>query len=163
MRFQERGEVSVVHGWRGHSVAGVVVARAGIEDTETKLKRAGADRVISPYKASGAEMARLALHPQISGVVEVDAEYRLEEILVSEGCAGSRQTIGDIRGGAMIVGLRRGGAFQPQPPGDTALRPGDVLMAMGTPNTLDRLERLFEPDGDGAARTAPEPTSSSAL
>ena len=38
-----------------------IVARAAISDTEKKLKRAGADRVISPYKASGAEMARLAL------------------------------------------------------------------------------------------------------
>jgi voltage-gated potassium channel len=38
-----------------------IVARAAISDTEKKLKRAGADRVISPYKSSGAEMARLAL------------------------------------------------------------------------------------------------------
>jgi voltage-gated potassium channel len=40
-----------------------IVARAAISDTEKKLKRAGADSVISPYKASGSEMARLALHP----------------------------------------------------------------------------------------------------
>ena len=46
-----------------------IVARAAIEDTEKKLKRAGADRVISPYKASGTEMARLALHRQLSGVL----------------------------------------------------------------------------------------------
>ena len=51
-------------------------------------------------------MARLALHPQLSGVVDVDAEYRIEEIVVGEGCEGAHQTIGDIRGGAMIVGLR---------------------------------------------------------
>ena len=75
-----------------------IVARAAIEDTEKKLKRAGADRVISPYKASGTEMARLALHPQLSGVVDVDAEYRLEEIPVGEGCEGVGQTVGDIRG-----------------------------------------------------------------
>ncbi len=85
-----------------------IVARAAIEDTEKKLKRAGADRVISPYKASGTEMARLALHPQLSGVVDVDAEYRMEEIPVGEGCDGVGQTVGDIRGGSMIVGLRRG-------------------------------------------------------
>ena len=42
-----------------------VVARAAVEDSEAKLRRAGADRVISPYKSSGSEMARLALHPQI--------------------------------------------------------------------------------------------------
>ena len=138
-----------------------IVARAAAEDSEKKLKRAGADRVISPYKASGAEMARLALHPQVSGVLEVDAEYRMEEIVVDEGCGGAHQTLADIRGGAMIVGMRRDGAFQPQPPGDTVLLPGDILMAMGTPRTLERLERLFDvaphaADGaGGATETAP--------
>jgi voltage-gated potassium channel len=121
-----------------------IVARAAIEDTEKKLKRAGADRVISPYKASGAEMARLALHPQLSGVVDVDVEYRMEEIVVGEGCDGVGQRVDDIRGGSMIVGLRRGADFQPQPPAETALLAGDVIVAMGTPRTLARLERVLE-------------------
>jgi voltage-gated potassium channel len=121
-----------------------IVARAAVEDSEKKLKRAGADRVISPYKASGTEMARLALHPQLSGVVDVAGEYRMEEIVVSEGCDGAHKTIGDIRGGAMIVGLRRDGSFQPQPPAEAVLHPGDILTAMGTPTTLERLEDLFE-------------------
>ena len=121
-----------------------IVARAAVEDSEKKLKRAGADRVISPYKASGTEMARLALHPQLSGVVDVDVEYRMEEIVVSEGCDGVRQTVGAIRGGAMIVGLRRGSAFDAQPPSETVLLPGDVINALGTPNALGRLESLFE-------------------
>jgi voltage-gated potassium channel len=124
-----------------------IVARAAAEDSEKKLKRAGADRVISPYKASGTEMARLALHRQLSGVVDVDAEYRMEEILVREGCAGARQTVGDIRGGAMIVGVRRDAQFQPQPPAEVVLLPGDVVMAMGTAPALERLEDLFKTDG----------------
>jgi len=122
-----------------------IVARAAIEDTEKKLNRAGADRIISPYKASGTEMARLALHPQLSGVVDVDVEYRLEEIPAGEGCAATGQTVGDIRGGSMIVGLRRLAEFHPQPPADTMLRSGDVLIAMGTPATLQRLEDLLAP------------------
>jgi voltage-gated potassium channel len=120
-----------------------IVARAAVEDTEKKLKRAGADRVISPYKSSGAEMARLALHPQLSGVVEVDVEYRLEELVAGDGCAAVGQTIGDIRGGSMIVGMRRDSEFHPQPPADTSIRPNDVLVAIGTPATLRRLEGLF--------------------
>jgi voltage-gated potassium channel len=122
-----------------------IVARAGIEDTEKKLKRAGANRVISPYKASGTEMARLALHPQLSGVLDVDVEYRLEEIVAGEGCEANGQAIGDIRGGAMIVGLRGRGGFSPQPPADTMIRPGDTLVALGTPATLGRLEELLAP------------------
>jgi voltage-gated potassium channel len=131
-----------------------IVARAAAEDSEKKLKRAGADRVISPYKASGTEMARLALHPQLSGVVDVDLEYRMEEIVVSEGCEGVRQTVGDIRGGSMIVGLRRKSDFQPQPPADTTLLPGDIIMAMGTPTALERLEDLLEPAGPGSGGRA---------
>ncbi len=127
-----------------------IVARASQESSEAKLVRAGASRVISPYKASGAEMARLALHPQVSGVRDVDAEYRFEEIVAVAGCAGIGQTIGDIRGGAYIVGMRRGGGgFEPQPPAETVLAPGDVIMAIGTPNTMDRLEALFAPSAAG--------------
>ena len=121
-----------------------IVARAAIEDTENKLKRAGADRVISPYKASGTEMARLALHPGLSGIVDVDVEYRMEEILVGPDCEGVGKTVDDIRGGAMIVGLRRGADFQPQPPAEATLRVGDAIVAMGTANALARLEGLLE-------------------
>jgi voltage-gated potassium channel len=128
-----------------------IVARASQEDSERKLVRAGATRVISPYKASGAEMARLALHPQVSGIVDVDAEYRMEEITVTAGCPGEGQTIGDIRGGSYIVGLRpAGGGFAPQPAPETVLGVGDVIMAMGTPRTMDRLETLFAPTPSSA-------------
>jgi voltage-gated potassium channel len=130
-----------------------IIARASQDGSERKLFRAGATRVISPYKASGAEMARLALHPQVSGVRDVAAEYRMEEIEVVAGCPGAGQTVGDIRGGSYIVGLRRaGGDFQPQPPPETVLEPGDVIMAMGTPRTMDRLETLFTPAHAAGAR-----------
>ena len=121
-----------------------IVARAAVEDTEKKLKRAGADRVISPYKSSGTEMARLALHRQLSGVFDVDAQYRMEEIEVSGSSAATGKTLGDIRGGSMIVGLRRGAELQPHPPGETALLAGDVLVAIGPPSALERLEGLLE-------------------
>jgi voltage-gated potassium channel len=121
-----------------------IIARASLEDSEKKLKRAGADRVISPYKASGTEMARLALHPQISGTQQVASEYRMEEIEVVAGCDGVGRTIGEVRGGAFIVGVRHAdGSFLPVPAAETALGAGDVVMALGTPNTLDRLETLF--------------------
>lgn len=121
-----------------------IVARAALEDTTSKLRRAGADRVISPYKASGTEMARLALHPQLSGVVDVDVQYRLEEIEVGSDSDAVDMTVGDIRGGTIIAGLRRGSTFQPQPPGDTALASGDVIIAIGTAPALERIEQLLE-------------------
>lgn len=121
-----------------------IVARAAVEDTEKKLKRAGADRVISPYKSSGTEMARLALHRQLSGVVDVDTTYRLEEIEVGRDCAALGRALGDIRGGSMVVGLRHGDEFRPQPAAETMLDAGDVIVAIGTPPVLERLESLLE-------------------
>jgi len=41
----------------------LIVARAGQLDTESKMKRAGADRVVSPYFISGSRMAAMALKP----------------------------------------------------------------------------------------------------
>ncbi len=81
----------------------LIVARASAEDSEKKLLRAGADRVISPYKTSGSEMARVALHPQVGGTVQV-ADYRLEEIDVPVVLRGRRP---DGRAGARRVRDRR--------------------------------------------------------
>ena len=128
-----------------------IVARASEEAVEAKLLRAGATRVISPYKTSGAEMARLALNPQIRGALEVAPEYRMEEIEVAPGSAGEGQAIGDVRGGAIIVGVRdASGQFQPQPSAETVLHAGDVVTAMGTGRTMERLEDLFAPAGSRA-------------
>jgi len=132
-----------------------IVARASVEHSEQKLRRAGADRVISPYKASGAEMARLALHPQVADVVDVGPEYRMEEIEVPPDSAGAGRRIDDVRGSSIIVALHRPGEpMQPMPPGETVLEGGDVLVAMGAVQAMDRLEELFAPAGavagDGA-------------
>ena len=122
-----------------------IVARASREENESKLRRAGADRVISPYKSSGTEMARLALHPNVTGTMDVAAEYRLEEITVP-GRLGRRRADGrrrPRRRPTSSASARADGSFRPQPAADTLLAAGDVVMAIGTPRTLERLEELF--------------------
>ena len=55
----------------------------------------------------------------------------------SRGAARARASpIADVRGGAIIVGVRSAdGTFHPQPPAETVLNAGDVVMAMGTLRT----------------------------
>jgi voltage-gated potassium channel len=128
-----------------------IVARASVEDSESKLRRAGANRIVSPYRESGAEMARSVLNPQVTGVVEVTPEYRMEEIEVTVGCAGAGRPLDEVRGSATIVALRRGdGTVEPQPPSDAVLEEGDVVVAMGEAQALERLEMLMAPAGAGA-------------
>jgi voltage-gated potassium channel len=123
-----------------------IVARAAVEESEKKLLRAGADRVISPYKTSGAEMARIALHPQVGGVLEFE-DLRMEEIVVTPPCEGEGKTIEAVRGRSVIVALRRqGGQLEAQPAPDTVIGAGDMLVALGPADVLERLEGIFQPE-----------------
>ena len=123
----------------------LIVARASAEDSEKKLLRAGADRVISPYKTSGSEMARLALHPQVGGAVQV-ADLRLEEIEVPAACDGVGKSVEQVQGDAVIAAIRRAdGGLEPQPDPGSVLSSGDMLIAIGTPAAMERLETQFQP------------------
>jgi voltage-gated potassium channel len=122
-----------------------IIARASAEDSEKKLLRAGADRVISPYKTSGSEMARVALRPQVGGALDV-ADYRMEEIEVAPECEAVGRSIEDVSGGAMIVAIRHAdGRFETQPPAQTMLSVGDMIIALGPPAAVERLDRMFQP------------------
>jgi voltage-gated potassium channel len=122
-----------------------IIARASAEDSEKKLMRAGADRVISPYKTSGSEMARVALRPQVGGALDL-ADYRMEEIEVSPECEAVGKSIGDVSGPAVIVALRHtDGRLETQPPAQTVLNVGDMIIAMGPAAAVERLDRMFQP------------------
>jgi voltage-gated potassium channel len=122
-----------------------IIARASAEDSEKKLLRAGADRVISPYKTSGAAMARVALRPQVAGALEL-ADYRMEEIEVSPVCEGVGRQIADVTSGAIIVAIRHpDGELETQPSSDTVLTAGDMMIAMGPQDAVERLDRMFQP------------------
>ena len=67
-----------------------IVGRAETEDSMLKLKRAGADRVISPYQIGAVQMAQTALRPAVVDFVELatsseNLELAMEEILIGDG------------------------------------------------------------------------------
>ena len=129
----------------------LIVARASADDSEKKLLRAGADRVISPYKTSGSEMARTALHPQVGGAVQV-ADYRMEEIEVPDACPGVGKSVEAVRGETVIVAVRRtDGGLEPQPAPETVIAAGDMLVAIGRPDAIGALEAQFQPAVAGAS------------
>jgi len=57
-----------------------IVARAAVESSERKLIRAGANEVVSPYKASGRTMASLALSTR-----DRDAARNVRDAVASDG------------------------------------------------------------------------------
>lgn len=133
----------------------IIVARASDADAERKLKLAGADRVVLPYTTAGAVMANLVLKPQVTEFLDVvttatGPDLQLAEIEVRRTCAAAGRTIRDLRirheTGAIVVALRKpDGTFDTTPEPDTSIEVGDVLIGVGSPDEIGRLEDLFSP------------------
>lgn len=139
-----------------------VIARASSEDAERKLRLAGADRVVTPYTTAGRMMANLMTKPQVTAFVNVLTSSRepnlsFEEIEVPERCGAVGRTIGELdvqrRTGAYIVAIRkREGELELRPSKDTGIDAGDVVVGLGSPDEMARLEELFAPQEAVAPR-----------
>ncbi|HEX2031759.1 MAG TPA: NAD-binding protein [Actinomycetota bacterium] len=122
-----------------------IVARAAHRESVDRLRRAGANRVISPYASSGREMALQAVRPHLVGSLELSARgndrVRLDEIAVDEGSDLDGRAIGEACRSAVPVVLRRSdGTVLSNPGADEVLRAGDVIMLVGDPSTLRSVE-----------------------
>lgn len=129
-----------------------IVARARNDSAEPKLIQAGANRVVNPQRIGGARMAALALSHNVADFLDVvmhdgSLEFRLDDVAVAAGSPLEATTLRDahLRGrtGALVLAIRDGaGEFRTNPPPDTALGAGDVLIAVGTSDQLAALTAL---------------------
>ena len=140
-----------------------IVARANSASSEAKLARAGVDHVVNPLHLGATRLATFALQPAVADFMDVMSaegplEFRLEELVMPEGSTLEGVSLAAARiretTGALLLALREpGGAFQSNPGGDTVLRPGDTLIAIGTSAQLEKLDHLLR--GDIAPARAP--------
>ncbi|HEY9903277.1 MAG TPA: potassium channel protein [Candidatus Sericytochromatia bacterium] len=132
------------------------IARASTEEALTKLKRAGADAVVSPYITGGRRMAAAALRPQVLDFMDgiltgTDRAFYMEEFSIDpQSCPAIGQTLREARlrsqSGALVLAIRRAeGTLIAGPNGDTQLLPGDLLICLGTPEQLRQLNRILIP------------------
>ena len=129
-----------------------IVARARSHDSEEKLLRAGADRVVNPQSIGGARMAAFVLRPNVAEFLDVvmherTLEFRLEEVAVAAGSPVAGKSLRDShlrdRTGALVLALRgEDGTFQTNPHPDTTVDSGQVIIAIGTQDELDALVAL---------------------
>ena len=129
-----------------------VIARASNQATARKLELVGAERVVSPYVASGRRMAHLALRPHAVDFFDVlsdpldglKVEVHEMEIAAESRLAGRSLREIDLRRstGVIVVALRKGGEIQLNPDPDAVLDPGSRLLALGTVEQCARLSEL---------------------
>jgi len=127
-----------------------IVGRAETDDATLKLRRAGADRVVSPYEIGGLQIAQTALRPAVVDFVELatsseNLELAIEQITVADRSALANKSIlsADLRHrfGVIVVGIQRRDLrmeFNPEP--ETLIASGDKLVVLGRPDSLKKLE-----------------------
>jgi voltage-gated potassium channel len=134
-----------------------IVARSTSSSAEGKLKRAGADRVITPTVIGGRRMASMVLAPFVSDYVDLvgageGRDLRLEEVELAEGSPLAGRTLRDARiterTGALVLAMRSpSGNVAADPSSDTMLQAGARLVVMGTLAQLERLAASLKGTG----------------
>jgi len=131
-----------------------VLARADDEQTQKKLLRGGADRVVLPYLIGGRKMAQTIVKPAVSDFLELtihdeNIELKLEELLVGERSSLNGVTLVDsgIRQELNIIILairKKDGEMSFNPLSHARIESGDTLISLGQARDLEKLaEKLF--------------------
>ena len=129
-----------------------IIARANQSVNDEKLRRAGANRVVSPYQIGGQHMANIVIRPHVTDFFDVVTLSGGEEIWVEEqtlepGCtlAGQSMVESDIRrqtGVTLIAIYRPESGTNIVPDSSTRLAEGDKLIVLGTRDQLASLQTL---------------------
>ena len=135
-----------------------ISARVLEDESEVKLKRAGADVVLAPYQITGSRLAQAILRPHVIQFLDfttmnVGLAVSIEQVRVAENSAyvaKSRREMQIRRDlGVIVLAVRKSNGsmiFNPDP--EAEIEGGDYLIAMGHNDQLLRLEKLL-----GAVRT----------
>jgi voltage-gated potassium channel len=124
-----------------------IISRASSPESVEALRRAGSDRVVSPYRVSGTRMASLALRPAVLefvDMVSVAPDLRVEEVVIAErsGLAGLtvREACAPYQSRVMVLAVRSPeGELLVPPRADTMLTAGDLLIILGPMTALEKL------------------------
>ncbi len=132
-----------------------IIARATLESSINKLKRAGANEVIVPNLIGGRKMANLLTRPALMEFVDLvsgegNSHLHLEDII----CANAPKLLGktlrelEIRSqsGVLVLGFKRGNRpVELNPHIEDHITAEDRLFVMGTDAQLSRFRALYLP------------------
>ncbi|MCD6194446.1 MAG: potassium channel protein [Candidatus Aminicenantes bacterium] len=121
--------------------------------SHAKMKKAGADSVISPTFIGGMRMVSEMIRPSVTTFLDMmlrDKEkvLRVEEVTVKADSKLVGQTLQESRlkerSDILLVAIKKAasGEYQFNPPGDYVITAGDVLIFIGSPEAVQNLEKI---------------------
>ncbi len=134
-----------------------IISRASHENSDVKLKRAGASNVIMPDRVGGQRMAKLIIQPDVVEFVDFIMLQEPDSVFLEElSCTalascfdGKEINELEIRNstGANIIGLRRSDrTYIINPSKKVVLSASDKLFVLGTNSQINKLKHLLASD-----------------
>jgi len=126
-----------------------IVARVERPESVEKMRRAGADKVISPAQIGGHQMAMFMLKPATVDLVDTlfsnrNLQLQLEEINISSDSKISNRQVNEVfnrqHTNVILVSIIRGDQVILKPKGNDVMLPGDTLVIIGDRGDLEGLE-----------------------
>lgn len=115
-----------------------LVAKVVDPINDPKIRRAGADAVVSPANLGGVQLANALLHPHLANFLETLYDpadpHVIEEVRLESGPAIGR-TLGSVgvrqHRGALVLAIRSAsGSYRHNPDSDAVLADGDALIVL---------------------------------
>lgn len=126
---------------------------SGKKGADTKLLRAGADKVISPYFIGARQMANMILRPTVIDFLDLTVHgslgLRLEELVVPESASFVDMSLMDSsirkKYDLIVVAIKRQGDKEMlfNPSHLTIIKPRDIIIVLGEFENIKRLEKDF--------------------
>ena len=133
-----------------HSLS--IVARADVEESEPKLIRAGANRVILPYHITGRRLVTMLVRPDVADFLDEVShasgmELLLEQIQIAQGSAIVGQTLAEAQTQhhfdvTVLACKNPDGKWSCRPLGSMIIEEYSQLIALGTKPQLQNLAAL---------------------
>ncbi len=129
----------------------ILARSSGTSGAETKLVRAGASKVISPYYIGARRMAQLVVRPTVIDFIDLtmhagELGLRMEELLVTDKASFVNKNLRESgirqKFDVIVVAIKRKDEemlFNPGP--TTTLLAGDILIVLGDHQRISELEK----------------------
>ncbi len=130
-----------------------IVARADKEEAVSKLKRAGANKIIPLYTIAARKIAFTITRPLVTDFIEL-AVYQGVDLQLEEVPVGPLAQIKDVslresglreKFDIIVVAIKKaGGEMIFNPPSEAIIQPGDILIVLGKSDKLKELEEIMD-------------------
>ncbi|MBU3092460.1 TrkA family potassium uptake protein [Clostridium sp. CM028] len=110
------------------------------------LYKIGADRVVFPERDMGVRVAHNLVSSNILDYIELSPDYSIAEVISPE--EWHNKTLGELniraQYGINVMAIKRNNDIDVAPAADNIVEPGDIIVAIGNIEELNKLENLVK-------------------